>query len=128
MRTLRLSLVTAVTVMLLAGLATAAMVQEEADGLLVTRVSGTITDTSCDDSTAEITFGAGDVGRAAFRVEASRRPRLSAWPVPRGRASSSSSSGALGQYWQPQRTVRMAGQCCALRCGHCPPGPSQRSR
>ena len=61
MRTLRLSLVGAVILMLLGGLGGAAMAQEEGQSPLVTHVTGTIIDTSYDDSMAEITYAPGDV-------------------------------------------------------------------
>jgi len=62
MRTLRLSLVgTVILVLLGGGLSMAVMAQEEGESPLVTHVTGTIIDTSYDDSMAEITYAPGDV-------------------------------------------------------------------
>jgi len=60
MRTLRLSLVGTVTLVLLAWMSGAVLAQGETDGV-VTHVTGTIVDTFYDDSTGELTFAPGDV-------------------------------------------------------------------
>ena len=64
MRTLRLSLVGTVMLVLLGGPGSVVMAQEDTDGPLVTHVTGTIIDTFYDDSTAEITYAPGDVTHA----------------------------------------------------------------
>jgi hypothetical protein len=82
MRTLRLSLAGTVILVLLGGLGAVVLAQEEADGSLVTHVTGTIVDTSYDASTGELTSGPGDVNhmRGATYIETNEwsDPRLPA--------------------------------------------------
>ena len=79
MRTLRLSLAWAAIVMLIGGLATVGLAEDQTAGGPVSHVSGTIVDTSYDDSMAKATTAPGDV----HLVEGASYVETNTWNDPR---------------------------------------------